>query len=197
MAFVGCRRMPSIFSQVEYYKKINLHSETSQNPFKGKTVSKPPTFGIDTNPVQVPRQLFGNVGFASGREAHHGNDMRTVDIVSSLPCNSNTMVEIKQTSMRMYSEPRRYSGFKRNPPTPPGKGLTPAFGEQQGTQGFPLLLPKGFRTARATTAWLRVWPRWGTVGGSTRLHTVSQPGIAAACLRLRAGRRLHCSCSAD
>lgn len=44
---------------------------------------KLPTSGVDADPVQVTRQLFGNVRFASGRETHHRDDMGTVDVVGT------------------------------------------------------------------------------------------------------------------
>lgn len=44
------------------------------------------TFGLNTDPVEVPCELLGHVGLASGRQPHHHYDVWDVDIVGTLSC---------------------------------------------------------------------------------------------------------------
>jgi hypothetical protein len=60
------------------------------------------TFRVDSYPVEVARQLFGDVGFASGWKPNHGDDMWTVDIVGALSC--NTQAQPNQKSFTSKSE---------------------------------------------------------------------------------------------
>jgi hypothetical protein len=54
------------------------------------------TFCVNANPVEVPGEFLGNVCFSSGWEANHGDDVRAVDIVSTLTCtNTITLISIK------------------------------------------------------------------------------------------------------
>lgn len=54
------------------------------------------TFSVDSYPVEVARQLFGDVGFASGWKPNHGDDMWTVDIVGALSCNTHKQNPIRK-----------------------------------------------------------------------------------------------------
>jgi hypothetical protein len=44
------------------------------------------TFSVNPNPIEIPGEFLGNICLASGWEANHSNDMRTVDIVRSFAC---------------------------------------------------------------------------------------------------------------
>lgn len=82
MIGVCCGGMASVFAQIEHCGGNNVcEKQPRMNLQNGRTSS------VDTDPVEVSRELFRDVRFAPGWKTHHGNDVRTVDIVGSLTCN--------------------------------------------------------------------------------------------------------------
>lgn len=59
------------------------------------------TFCVNANPIEVPGQFLRNVSLASRREADHGDDVGTVDIVGALTCtNTKTLL----TSLKQINQ---------------------------------------------------------------------------------------------